>query len=61
MMQGIVLLVPGSGTYMILNRWVSGETIQPVATSGSQALMVFNALIAGLLFSNALLPTQKSL
>ncbi|MES2659658.1 MAG: threonine/serine exporter family protein [Verrucomicrobiota bacterium] len=61
MTQGIVLLVPGSKTYMILNRWVSGADILPGASSGNQALMVFIALIAGLLFSNALLPTQKSL
>ncbi len=61
MTQGIVLLVPGSKTYMILNHWVSGANILPGATSGNQALMVFIALIAGLLFSNALLPTQKSL
>ena len=61
MTQGIVLLVPGSKTYMILNHWVSGENILPGASSGNQALMVFIALIAGLLFSNALLPTQKSL
>ena len=61
MTQGIVLLVPGSKTYMILNHWESGETIFPGAQSGNQALMVFIALTAGLLFSNALLPTQKSL
>lgn len=61
MMQGIVLLVPGSKTYMILNLWVSGADILPGTSSGNQALMVFIALIAGLLFSNALLPTQKSL
>jgi uncharacterized membrane protein YjjB (DUF3815 family) len=61
MTQGIVLLVPGSRTYMILNHWVSGENILPGTNSGNQALMVFIALIAGLLFSNALLPTQKSL
>jgi uncharacterized membrane protein YjjP (DUF1212 family) len=61
MTQGIVLLVPGSRTYMILNHWVSGETILPGTSSSNQALMVFIALIAGLLFSNALLPTQKSL
>ena len=61
MTQGIILLVPGSKTYMILNQWVSGETILPGAQSGNQALMVFVALIAGLLFSNALLPTQKTL
>lgn len=61
MTQGIVLLVPGSKTYMILNHWVSGENILPGASSGNQALIVFIALTAGLLFSNALLPTQKSL
>ncbi len=46
---------------MLLNRWVPGADILPGASSGNQALMVFIALIAGLLFSNALLPTQKSL
>ena len=61
MTQGIVLLVPGSKTYMILNHWVSGEDILPGASGGDRALMVFIALIAGLLFSNALVPTQKSL
>lgn len=61
MTQGIVLLVPGSKTYMILNRWVSGQEILPGASSGNQALLTFLALIAGLLFANALLPTQKSL
>lgn len=61
MTQGIVLLVPGSKTYMILNHWVSGSTILPGAGSGDQGLMVFIALIAGLLFSSALLPSQKSL
>ena len=61
MTQGIVLLVPGSKTYMILNHWVSGENILPGASGGDRALMVFIALVAGLLFSNALVPTQKSL
>ncbi|MEO5713051.1 MAG: threonine/serine exporter family protein [Luteolibacter sp.] len=61
MTQGIVLLVPGSKTYMILNHWVSGVDILPGTNSGNHALMVFLALIAGLLFSNALLPVQKSL
>lgn len=60
MTQGIVLLVPGSRIYMILNHWVSGEDILPVVSGGNQALMAFIALIAGLLFSNALLPTQKT-
>ncbi len=61
MIQGIVLLVPGSRTYIILNHWVSGADSLPAVGGGSQALMVFVSLIAGLLCSNAILPTQKNL
>jgi uncharacterized membrane protein YjjP (DUF1212 family) len=61
MTQGIVLLVPGSKAYMILNHWVSGSDILPGTSSGNQAFMAFISLTLGLLFSNALLPTQKSL
>jgi uncharacterized membrane protein YjjP (DUF1212 family) len=61
MIHGIILLVPGSRAYMILNHWVSGQDILPGPGGASQALMFFVALIAGLLFSNALLPTKKSL
>ncbi len=61
MMQGIVLLVPGSKTYMILNEWVSGTTILPGSASGHQALMIFLCLVAGLMIANALLPVRKSL
>lgn len=58
---GIIPLVPGSRTYMILNHWISGETVLPGTSSGNQAVMVFIALITGLLFANALLPTRKTL
>ena len=57
---GIIVLVPGSKVYSILNQWVSGETILP-GQSGSTALMVFVSLTAGLLFANAFLPARKSL
>lgn len=60
MTHGIILLVPGSKTYSILNQWVSGVEILPYQ-SGGRALMAFIALIAGLLFANALLPPRKSL
>lgn len=60
MTYGVIVLVPGSKVYSILNHWVSGETILP-AQSGSTALMAFVALTAGLLFSNAFLPARKSL
>ena len=57
---GVIVLVPGSKVYSILNEWVSGETILP-SQSGGTALMAFVSLTAGLLFSNAFLPPRKSL
>lgn len=57
---GVIVLVPGSKVYSILNEWVSGETIIP-SQSGSTALMAFVSLTAGLLFANAFLPARKSL
>lgn len=57
---GVIVLVPGSKVYSILNQWVSGETILP-SQSGSTALMAFVSLTAGLLFANAFLPARKSL
>ncbi|MFT6862568.1 MAG: uncharacterized membrane protein YjjP (DUF1212 family) [Akkermansiaceae bacterium] len=60
MTYGVIVLVPGSKVYSILNQWVSGETILP-SQSGSTALMAFVSLTAGLLFSNAFLPPRKSL
>jgi uncharacterized membrane protein YjjP (DUF1212 family) len=60
--QGIVLLVPGSKTYMIINSWVSGQDILPgTMVASNQAIMIFIALIAGLTFAHALLPSNKSL
>lgn len=59
--QGILLLVPGSTTYIALNQWLVGTQILPGANVGSQALMLFVALVVGLLFANALLPPGKSL
>jgi uncharacterized membrane protein YjjB (DUF3815 family) len=60
MIYGIIVLVPGSKVYSILNHWVSGESILP-AESAARALIAFVALIAGLIFSNALLPAKKTL
>ncbi len=57
---GILVIVPGSKVFSILNEWVSGESILP-GQSGSTALMAFVSLTAGLLFANAFLPTKKSL
>jgi len=60
LIQGIIVLVPGSKVYSILNHWVSGEAILP-AESGGRALIAFVALISGLIFANALAPARKTL
>lgn len=60
MIQGIVLLVPGSKTYIILDRWISGSDALPMTGGANQAVMVFVSLIAGLLCANAILPTQRT-
>ena len=60
LIQGIIVLVPGSKVYSILNHWVSGEAILP-SESGGRALIAFVALISGLIFSNALAPAKKTL
>ncbi|MGB0775077.1 MAG: threonine/serine ThrE exporter family protein, partial [Akkermansiaceae bacterium] len=58
---GLVMLVPGSKTYIILNSWMTGEEILGHQTNINQALLIFISLVAGLLFANAILPTKKSL
>ncbi len=60
MVHGILILVPGSRMYSILSHWVSGEFVFQ-AESGGRVLMGCIALIVGLLFANALLPSRKSL
>lgn len=59
--QGIILLVPGSTAYMLLNEWVAGTRVLDGIQTSSQAMMMFVSLVAGLLFANALLPPGKSL
>ena len=59
--HGLILLVPGSKTYIILNSWITGEQMLEHSSNGNQAFLIFISLVAGLLFSNALIPTRKSL
>ena len=58
---GLVLLVPGSKTYLILNSWITGEQMVESSSNVNQAVMIFISLVMGLLFANVLLPTKKSL
>lgn len=58
---GLVVLVPGSKTYLLLNSWITGEQVMDHSTNGTQAFLIFISLVVGLLFANAVLPTKKSL
>ncbi len=58
---GLILLVPGSKTYIILNSWITGKQMIEDTPNPTQAFLIFIALVGGLLLSNALVPTKKSL
>ncbi|MFC1519427.1 threonine/serine exporter ThrE family protein [Pseudomonadota bacterium] len=61
LLQGIVILVPGSKTYIGLNAMISGETMLNQAHIGSQVFLIFMSLIAGLIFANVIVPPKRSL
>lgn len=61
LLPGIVLLVPGSKAYMGLSSLVSGQEILSNSAGGGQIFLTFMALIAGLMFSNVILPPQHRL
>ena len=61
LIQGLVVLVPGSKTYMVVNSWVTGEKILNNGPSINDAFLTFISLVIGLLLANAVLPSKKSL
>ncbi|WP_025821202.1 threonine/serine ThrE exporter family protein [Shewanella marina] len=61
LLQGIVILVPGSKTYIGLNGLISGQTMLEQTNLGAQIFVIFMSLIAGLIFANAIIPPRKSL
>ncbi|NMH65109.1 threonine/serine exporter family protein [Shewanella salipaludis] len=61
LLQGIVILVPGSKTYIGLNALISGETMLNQAHIGSQIFLIFMSLIAGLIFANVAVPPRRTL
>ena len=61
LMSGLILLVPGSKTYMILNVWMTGQPMIKDTPNGTQAFLFFLALVGGLLFASVVVPTKKSL
>ncbi|MCU7375790.1 threonine/serine exporter family protein [Paucibacter sp. O1-1] len=60
LLQNIVILVPGSKTYIGLNALISGETMLNQAHLGSQIFLIFMSLIAGLIFANVVVPPRRS-
>ncbi len=61
MLLGLVMLVPGSKVYIGLSSVVSGQNMINAPDIGTQSFLIFMSLVAGLIFSDVLLPSQKSL
>ncbi len=61
LLQGIVVLVPGSKTYMGLNSLITGYSIVSDPNLGTDTFLVFMSLVAGLIFANIILPTKQEL
>ena len=60
-LQGIVVLVPGSKVYVGLDSVVSGQQFLPIDQVGVQSFLLFMSLIAGLVFSSAIVEPRKLL
>ncbi|WP_462163194.1 threonine/serine exporter family protein [Pseudoalteromonas xiamenensis] len=60
-MQGLIVLVPGSKTYIGLNSLIEGQSFVHSDHIGQQTFLIFMSLVAGLIFANVALPPKKSL
>jgi len=60
-MHGLIVLVPGSKTYIGLNSFVSGQDVLNAEHLGQETFLILMSLIAGLIFANVLMPTKKAL
>jgi|TARA_B110000008_G_scaffold138190_1_gene140109 uncharacterized membrane protein YjjP (DUF1212 family) len=61
LLQGIVVLVPGSKLYMGLNTVISGKEILHIEQLGSQSFLILMSLVAGLIFANIIADPRRSL
>ncbi|WP_395341938.1 threonine/serine ThrE exporter family protein [Ningiella sp. W23] len=61
LMQGLIVLVPGSKTYIGLNSFVSGQDFMHADHIGQETFVIFMSLVAGLIFANVVMPTRKAL
>jgi uncharacterized membrane protein YjjP (DUF1212 family) len=60
-LHGMIVLVPGSKTYIGLNTFISGETMLASEHIGQQTFLIFMSLVAGFIFANVAVPPKKSL
>ncbi|GGI81020.1 threonine/serine ThrE exporter family protein [Shewanella gelidii] len=61
LLQGLVILVPGSKAYIGLNVLIVGETMLNQSHIGAQVFLIFMSLVAGLIFANVVVPPKKTL
>ena len=61
LMQGLIVLVPGSKTYIGLNSFVSGKDFVQAEHIGQETFVIFMSLVAGLIFANVIVPSRKAL
>ncbi len=61
LLQGLVVLVPGSKVYIGLNSMVTGSQIISADQIGSQTFLIFMSLVAGLIFANVAVQPRSSL
>lgn len=60
-MHGLIVLVPGSKTYIGLNSFISGQDFVQADHVGQEVFIIFMSLVAGLIFANVVMPTKKAL
>ena len=61
MLQGLVVLVPGSKVYIGLNTMITGSDMIQTEQIGSQTFLIFMSLVAGLIFANVAVRPRNSL
>ncbi|MEW9797974.1 threonine/serine ThrE exporter family protein [Alteromonas sp. CYL-A6] len=60
-MHGLIVLVPGSKSYIGLNSFISGQDFVQADHIGQEVFLIFMSLVAGLIFANVVMPTKKAL
>ncbi len=60
-MPGLLVLVPGSKTYIGLNSFISGQDIIKTDHLAQETFLILMSLVAGLIFANVVMPSRKSL